>query len=164
MPDEAVAPDLIEPLLAWRVWQFCEPRVHVLHAISSRDIWPPKQRAEAICFAVRPGAPEDRSHLAPVHTCACGFWALKSREGAEQFLANRAGFALKHGAPVVNLVWGEVALWGHVIEHRHGYRAQFGYPRSLYVPTFFRVLTVEPGETRARRVRASEAANQLSDL
>jgi hypothetical protein len=33
---------------------------------------------------------------------------------------------------------GEVSLWGHVIKHEHGYRAQFAYPRRLIVPECLR--------------------------
>ena len=32
-------------------------------------------------------------------------------------------------------VLGEVALWGTIIEHRDGYRAEFGYPLRLSVPS-----------------------------
>ena len=30
---------------------------------------------------------------------------------------------------------GLVALWGRVIEHEHGYRAQFAYPAAFVEPT-----------------------------
>jgi hypothetical protein len=33
---------------------------------------------------------------------------------------------------------GEVSLWGHVVKHEHGYRAEFAYPRRLIVPTCLR--------------------------
>jgi hypothetical protein len=30
-------------------------------------------------------------------------------------------------------VLGEVYLWGKIIEHEHGYKAQYAYPKKLYV-------------------------------
>lgn len=30
-------------------------------------------------------------------------------------------------------VWGQVSLWGTIIEHECGYRAQFAYPYSLLI-------------------------------
>jgi hypothetical protein len=32
----------------------------------------------------------------------------------------------------LRLVYGEINLWGKVIEHEDGYRAQFGYPKRLW--------------------------------
>ena len=32
------------------------------------------------------------------------------------------------------VAYGKVALWGRVIEHEHGYRAQYAYPQSIVVP------------------------------
>lgn len=29
-------------------------------------------------------------------------------------------------------VYGQIALWGRVIEHEDGYRAQFGYPLKIH--------------------------------
>jgi hypothetical protein len=31
-------------------------------------------------------------------------------------------------------IHGEVYLWGTVVEHRLGWRAQFAYPKSLFLP------------------------------
>ena len=53
---------------------------------------------------------------------------------------NRAGvYALKRKEDLADsssddeheVVFGKVALWGKVIEHAKGYRAQFGYPLEL---------------------------------
>jgi hypothetical protein len=46
---------------------------------------------------------------------------------------------------------GEVALWGTVIEHEHGYRAEFAYPTKFYYLSmdrvFFRTPSGVPGRT-----------------
>jgi len=45
-------------------------------------------------------------------------------------------------------VYGEVYLWGKVIVCRGGFRAQFAYPKSLFV-TLWQARTVEPAPIRA---------------
>ena len=48
-------------------------------------------------------------------------------------------YAVKQRAQVIMTeverfqVLGQVALWGTVIEHRDGYRAQFGYPMVIHL-------------------------------
>lgn len=56
----------------------------------------------------------------PVEECACGIYALKDRD---------------MGSPYVTTgdAWGEVYLWGKVIEGEYGYRAQYAYPKSLEI-------------------------------
>jgi len=49
-----------------------------------------------------------------------GVYAVKTHEAVE---VSSYGYH--------NYVVGQVALWGRVIEHEHGYRAQYGYPSSL---------------------------------
>ena len=57
-----------------------------------------------------------------------GIHAFVSRELAEEYFdAQSRGRTTPH-------VYGEVSLWGRVIVHEHGYRAQFAYPRNLLVP------------------------------
>lgn len=51
--------------------------------------------------------------------CHCGIYALKEQDRC--------------------LAWGdvvgEVALWGFIEEHEHGYRAQYAYPLNIKVPS-----------------------------
>ena len=54
----------------------------------------------------------------PAIHCQCGIYAT-----------NDLNEATSYGE-----ILGRVAMWGHVIEHSGGYRAQFAYPQSLYVP------------------------------
>lgn len=54
----------------------------------------------------------------PAMRCSCGIYATNNLEEAVNY----------------GEILGRVAMWGHVIEHSNGYRAQFAYPQSLYVP------------------------------
>lgn len=44
-------------------------------------------------------------------------------------------------------VTGEVALWGRVVEHQHGYRAEYAYPRMVDL----RAPSPMPGFPRSKR-------------
>lgn len=54
--------------------------------------------------------------------CGCGIYAYKDRVSAA---------TLDNRPEKITHVWGEVSLWGMVIEHKDGYRAQFAYPKSF---------------------------------
>ena len=54
----------------------------------------------------------------PGEGCKCGIYA-----------ANETAVALKYSKDVL----GRVSLWGHVVEHEQGWRAQYAYPDELYV-------------------------------
>jgi hypothetical protein len=57
-----------------------------------------------------------------------GIHAFASRGQAEEYFAEQSrGKTAPH-------VFGKVALWGRVVVHERGYRAQFAYPRTLLVP------------------------------
>jgi DNA-binding CsgD family transcriptional regulator len=58
-------------------------------------------------------------HQAPNATCTCGIYAVKSLDQLRDLDCGRRGIS------------GEVHLWGTVIEHQTGWRAQFAYPKSL---------------------------------
>jgi hypothetical protein len=58
------------------------------------------------------------SHL----KCSCGVYAAKRTAHLRQFGYEGRG------------IHGEVYLWGTVAEHKLGWRAQFAYPKSLFLP------------------------------
>jgi preprotein translocase subunit YajC len=69
----------------------------------------------------REGAAHDAND-APKEKCRCGVYASKSLEHLHVTGYERYG------------ICGEVNLWGTVVEHEQGFRAQFAYPKSLYLP------------------------------
>jgi hypothetical protein len=60
-------------------------------------------------------------HRAPGKTCTCGIYAHKDPDRAIEY-ASEAGRS----------AWGAVALWGTVVEHHDGYRAEYAYPVRLW--------------------------------
>jgi hypothetical protein len=111
-------PDYISPVVAYRAWRWKETGLQSLNG----EPWVPGQHLEALC-RVAPAA----RHLAepanevPHGKCTCGIYAAKNREHLRQI-----GYA--------DGVCGEVYLWGTVVEHKLGWRAQFAYPKSLALP------------------------------
>lgn len=103
-----------EPIVAWRAWTLGwrrhGERVDLLPIAGSSRPWPTMRPAEASC--TRP-----KLHRAPFPNCTCGLHATFTPD-----LLRRTR------DPVVV---GTAALWGRVIEHDHGYRAEFAYPQRL---------------------------------
>jgi len=73
---------------------------------------------EATCNLGRP-------HQAPQTECTCGIYAVKP---AEQLYLEQLDRMSSGG------IFGEVYLWGTVVEHELGWRAQFAYPKNLILP------------------------------
>lgn len=116
-------PDLLEPITGWRLW-FVTNGLRLRSLTSSLPLWHPETppaRAKCGCGVRHPEAPAWEGH--------CGIYALKSRQLLGDFggryISNFSEFRL-HG-----LVFGRVALWGRVIEHKNGYRAELAWPISV---------------------------------
>lgn len=126
-------PDSATPILAWRTWKIDSGQL----GSPTRDcLWPAGAKLEAKCiFTLQDAArrlmqsykdiygidfldPHDSHGSSPCDDCLCGIYALKDPEE----IFNYRG-----------VVFGEVKLWGKVIEGEKGYRAQFAYPSRLWM-------------------------------
>ena len=103
-----------EPIVAWRAWALTghrDGRGLLLRPVAKRArTWRPREVVEAACRT-------SRWHDAPDPACTCG---LHGTHGLEVLRKTKCPAVL-----------GRVALWGRVVEHEHGYRAQFAYPQRL---------------------------------
>jgi hypothetical protein len=135
-PDLVRAPDLIEPVEAWRVWRvgMHAGRV-VLESLftGAGTVWEPAVPLAAVCAVghrsrLRPWRVERNAHAAPDLDCGCGIYGLRSVAAARSYLEGPA-FACRD-----ERVIGRVALWGTVVEGPSGWRASHAYPMELYVP------------------------------
>jgi len=117
-------PDYISPLVAYRVWQWDNTGLKSLCG----EPWHPAQPLAARCRVYSAGTVVGRAeaahdaHDAPQANCTCGVYASKSLEHLRT-----TGYA-RYG------IHGEVNLWGTVVEHEQGWRAQLAYPRNLFLP------------------------------
>jgi hypothetical protein len=107
-------PDLISPIVGHRVWRWDAAGLSSLNG----KRWPPGQPLAAVCSA---GNAHD-AHEPPHLDCTCGVYAAKDREHLRGTGYEPLG------------IRGEVNLWGTVVEHERGWRAQFAYPKNLYLP------------------------------
>jgi hypothetical protein len=100
--------------VAWRAWALTGHRDGtglLLRPVAKRArTWRPREVVEASCRT-------SRWHDAPDPACTCG---LHGTHGLEVLRKTKCPAVL-----------GRVALWGRVVEHEHGYRAQFAYPQRL---------------------------------
>jgi len=104
------APDYISPIVGYRVWQW-DAGLKSLNGIQ----WRPQQALTSVCRA-------QGRHELPEARCTCGIYASKSLSHLR-----RLGYTERR-------ICGDVSLWGMVVEHEEGWRAQFAYPKTLVVP------------------------------
>ena len=116
-------PDYISPIVGHRVWRLDADRLRSLNG----EPWSPGKSLAARCRAAsygtivgRAGAAHD-SHEPPQTGCTCGVYATRTLEHLRSM-----------GCPRYAIP-GEVFLWGTVVEHELGWRAQFAYPKSLFL-------------------------------
>jgi len=129
-----------EPLRAWRLWSLvpgCPKGPQTLHSCYYEVHWPAGRPMRAHCVEAikRRGFSawlDPHSAPAPIGVeegvrrpvCGCGIYALKDpRVAVERWVS-----MIKRGRIVV---LGEVALWGRVLKHEDGYRAEYAYPIGL---------------------------------
>lgn len=110
---------LTEPVLAWRTWTLNGSpdgaEVRLLPLFGDGRPWPVRGPARASC--VRRGR-----HRVPGLECTCGLYATHGLD------------ALRHSRDPA--VLGTVALWGRIVEHATGFRAEYAYPQRLRLVCF----------------------------
>lgn len=140
-------PDGIEPLEGFRSWSARvfgsadDPGDHFLTSVLQPVWWPVHEPLRArhvsgydsMLLAV-PGGTQPAIHweqAAPLHkpeqcpdwACHCGVYAWKEQ---------RSLVELDKWVPGRRRVTGRVEMWGHIIVHEHGYRAQFAKVTGIF--------------------------------
>jgi hypothetical protein len=126
-------PDVVEPVVGWRVWNVVEADGALLLAsLVYHELWLPGRELEARCRRPLAALPWSRLplHEPPARDCCCGVHALESPAVAAAYLAS----PVEHGPRAFGRVLGAVSLWGRVVEAERGWRAGVGYPARLLVP------------------------------
>jgi hypothetical protein len=118
-----IIPDYTSCLTGHRVWNWDAAGLKSLNG----ELWFPRQPLSATCRADRSGSISGLSKAThnpaelPYFGCTCGVYAAKTIDHLHQCGYKKFG------------VCGEVHLWGTVVEHERGWRAQFAYPRTFIV-------------------------------
>ena len=133
------APDLAEPVRAWRVWlPRRTERGYRLESVVTNCLWPARRAMVAGCLLAAPGRWD---HPSPDTECRCGIYAVADLQALRPYLAERSS------ARAFSRALGIVSLWGKVVRHEQGWRAARGYPARLWLPA---------PEARGRRPSESE--------
>ena len=132
-------PDYISPIIGWRVWRWDASGLRSLNG----KPWSPGQPLAAKCGA---GNAHD-AHEPPQADCTCGVYAARSLDHLRKIGLDRYG------------ILGEVDLWGTVMEHELGWRAQFAYPKTLFLPP-----DLIPSDTKAMESRLEALAAYSTDI
>jgi hypothetical protein len=116
-------PDFILPVVGYRAWRWDASGLKSLNG----EPWLPGRPLAAGCRTVTRGpmvgdaeAVND-DHEAPNLECTCGVYAAKNIEHLHNTRYRQYG------------IHGEVHLWGTVVEHKLGWRAQYAYPKSFFL-------------------------------
>ena len=134
------APDYISPVLAYRLRRWDVSGLKSLNGMP----WVAGQPLAAQCRAtLRRRAVEGLAQSDPHANCRCGVYGSKRLDSLKSIRFWKSG------------VRGEVLLWGTVVEHEHGWRAQFAYPKTLHLPCDTLPVTlaeIQSGRSEERRV------------
>ena len=126
------APDYADALTGWRVWCVVRHGAELrLGSVIQDDLWPADAPFVARCRAHEPPANrllirDPHAHDVPAAACTCGIYATREPAGAWTYLRGR------DEPGTVARVIGRVMLWGRVVEHEDGWRAECAYPLDVY--------------------------------
>ena len=148
------------------MWRFGEGEPQ-LCSLGEHPPWPAGRAEVGVCYWLPQRIDTQRyrdyrPHPTPRRGCARGVYALKTQEALTE-LRRPHTHRWSRAAALATLVWGEVSLWGTVIEHEHGYRAQYAYPRRITVPANYRGFLHADDRQTIRRIFADEAAGLVAD-
>lgn len=102
-----------EPLVGWRVYKLARP--HYLIDLGSRSVTEPRTPNVAFC-------PNNENHYAPEKDCMCGLWSFRTLQELVNQHYHSQGTVL-----------AEVYSWGKVQVSERCYRAEYSYPKHLYL-------------------------------
>jgi len=145
--DLAKVPDMyVEPFVAYRSWGWSAEGIASLNGAP----WTPKVAFEATChyrddwkWLVASATTDEaqkwlqsKEHYVPNQNCTCGMYA---------------GINMRHLIDINYIqrgIHGEVHLWGRLMRHTLGWRAQFAYPKFFIVPAS--MIPLEIAEAKRR--------------
>lgn len=120
-----------DPIRAWRCWRYGTRTGHLESTIRS-TLWLPCERLTAQCLCGTAGS--IRCKHAPNEDCSCGIYAWLDRADLHRLVRIE-----DETVPV----WGEVSLWGDIVQHERGVRAQYAYPYALYMSAGYNQLAAK---------------------
>lgn len=104
-------PLYIEPIIGYRSWRLEKVDPYIIRSSANSHVWKAKEIIQAECKELK------SPHL---YHSYCGIYSNKQSISLLPYI----------GA-IFGRINGTVYQWGHIIEHEHGYRSEYAYPRSF---------------------------------
>jgi len=106
----------VEPYTGYRDFDFDSDT----RLLKSRNgtFWDEREKLTALC-----NNNPFSSHDAPDLQCHCGIYAFKSPKHSELQYSSKN-------------IWGEIYMWGKVYICESGYRAEYAYPKTIFIRDF----------------------------
>jgi hypothetical protein len=128
-------PDFVEPLVGWRAWKVRAPFPGAgpgpdFSSVILDTPWAPGRKFSAE-HSFDLGA---KCHGLLRLDCSCGVYAFNDPRDAFFYLMKVRDRLLGMS---VEVAMGTVSLWGKVVECESGYKAEYAYPRHIYLPASF---------------------------
>jgi len=165
---------VIGPLQAYRSWRVeWQGTLPVLGSLFRSTVWPPTGPLRATCEK-RPGSLVEwfrrrfrrpiESHSVPDWNCECGVYGLADLKHDESLEISPQFYQRGPLDRVVRVV-GVAQLWGRVVQHEHGYRAEYARPLTLLaVPPLTRIRDAERLLDAVARRYAIRLVTRIGDL
>jgi len=106
------------PLVGWKMFRERDGYLFT----GTTVLWTPGRPYTAQCTAGR-----GHKDPPPAPGCSCGVYSYKTLRDLVHYTENGYMYGGTH------LVLGQLWLWGIVIQHQLGYRAEYAYPKQLGV-------------------------------
>ena len=130
-------PDYISPIVAYRAWYWDAAGIRSFCG----QPWYPSRPLAATCRRFVADAAH-YLHQVPEMNCTCGIYAAKSRDALRR--SGYMGFGIH----------GEVFLWGTVVEHELGWRAEYACPKNFFLPIDMMPVSMSLLEPRLKTLAA----------
>lgn len=123
---EKIIPDRIEPVVAYRLWNIYISNPYMLKSHGWSGVEWPYQK---VLKAFHDGYRDDGNILHRIDECPGGMTYSFMKCG---IYGTKTFFSDKFNSRDFWYLLGQVYLWGLIIEHELGYRAEYAYPKCLY--------------------------------
>lgn len=111
-----------QPIQAIRVFRLNYQTLELESIATTREVWLPYEIKQSSCYHAKA-----HGFIKPEENCTCGIWACKSRKSLVRTFPVRhiQDFVISFLGYREHYVSAQVEMWGKVIEHDFGYRAEF---------------------------------------
>lgn len=129
----AQVPDLTTTIIGWRAWSIHDGGL-CSTGLAADDRWPVEKPLRAACaYPIRSVGTifHLAGHSSPAEYCTCGIYAKRNREQLVEDVLRLSPTRYNFYETAPTRAVGTVRLWGKVIRHEDGYRAELAYPATI---------------------------------